>query len=67
MVEGYKMIDSVKAVIESTGEDDTEFDAHYEKANTMADIAGIGTFEQTFHRSTIYRVAYYYSKLLPIT
>ena len=42
MVEGYKMIDSVKAVIESTGEDETEFDAHYEKANTMADIAGIG-------------------------
>jgi predicted transcriptional regulator len=42
MVEGYKMIDSVKAVIESTGEDETEFDALYEKANTMADIAGIG-------------------------
>lgn len=37
------MIDSVKAVIESTREDETEFNAlYYEIANAMADIAGIG-------------------------
>jgi len=41
IVEGYKMIDSVKAVIESTREDETEFDALYEKANAMADIGNI--------------------------
>ena len=35
------MIDSVKAMIESTREDETEFDALYEKANAMADIGNL--------------------------
>ncbi|XP_063435948.1 52 kDa repressor of the inhibitor of the protein kinase-like [Mytilus trossulus] len=42
IVEGYKMIDTVKALVKSTRDDETEFDNVFEKATAMAEVADIG-------------------------
>ncbi|CAG2254819.1 unnamed protein product [Mytilus edulis] len=42
IVEGYKMIDTVKALVKSTRDDETEFDTVFEKATAMAEVADIG-------------------------
>lgn len=42
IVEGYKMIDTVKTLVKSTRDDETEFDTVFEKATAMAEVADIG-------------------------
>lgn len=41
IVQGYNMIDSVKSVIESTRNYENKFNVVLEKANSMAEIAGV--------------------------
>ncbi|CAC5396466.1 unnamed protein product [Mytilus coruscus] len=42
IVEGYKMIDTVKSLVKSTREDEKEFDTVFEKSTIMAEVADIG-------------------------
>ena len=42
ITQGYKMVDTVKEVIESTREDKREFETVFEKATAMSEAAGVG-------------------------
>ncbi|CAC5365485.1 unnamed protein product [Mytilus coruscus] len=42
IVEGYKMIDTVKSLVKSTRDDEKEFDTVFEKSTIMAEVADIG-------------------------